>query len=151
MAMTDLTKRCLLLFPVLAALTLGVSACSSSNSTVTTPTTPVTSSTETFSGSIDRGATAVHPFAVKADGYTVLAGYTSLSPSSVTALGMGIGAWDGTTSTCGLNQTQNDSAKSGSTGLNATAAAGNYCIRVYDGGNIPEGVTATYTLHVDHY
>jgi hypothetical protein len=151
MTMTALTNRSLLLFPAVAALALGASACSSSNSTVTTPTTPVTSYTETYTGSIDRGGSAVHPFAIKSGGYTLLAGYTTITPSSVTALGMGVGSWDGTTSTCGLNQTQNDSARAASTGLTATAAAGNFCIRVYDGGNIPEGVTASYTLKVEHY
>jgi hypothetical protein len=80
-----------------------------------------------------------------------MAGFTSVTPTSVAALGMGVGAWDATTSTCGLNQSQNDAAKSGSTAISGTAAAGNYCIRVYDGGNIPEGVTASYTLQVQHY
>jgi hypothetical protein len=147
------TKHCLLLLPVLAALTLGVSACSNSSSTpsITTPTTPITSSTETFSGSIDRNGSAIHPFTVTSGGFTLLAGYTSITPTSVAALGMGLGAWDATTSTCGLNQTQNDAAKSASTALSGTASAGNYCIRVYDGGNIPEGVTASYTLQVQHY
>ena len=26
-----------------------------------------------------------------------------------------------------------------------------YCVRVYDGGNIPAGVTVSYTLQVQHY
>jgi hypothetical protein len=149
--MNDSTKRCVFLSAAIVALALGAGACSSNTSTVTSPTTTVTLSTETFQGSIDRGGSAVHPFAVTAGGYTVLAGYTTISPATVTALGMGVGSWDGTTSTCGLNQTQNDTARASSTGLSATAAAGNYCIRVYDGGNIPEGVTATYTLQVQHY
>jgi hypothetical protein len=67
----------------------------------------------------------------------------------VTALGVGIGTWDGTN--CGLNQAQNDTARSGSTAVTGTAASGNYCVRVYDGGSIPDGVTAAYTLQVQHY
>ena len=153
--MNDSTKRWLLLSPVLAALLLGVSACSdsseSSSVTTTSPTTTVTSSTETFTGSVGRNGSAIHPFSVTTGGYTLLAGYTSIAPASVTALGVGIGAWDATTSTCGLNQTQNDAAKAGSTALSGTASAGNYCIRVYDGGNIPEGITASYTVQVEHY
>ena len=150
--MNNSTARCLLLLPVLAALTLGVSACSDNNSpTVTTPTTPVVAVTENYTGSIERGGSAIHPFAVQSSGYTVLVGYLTITPSSVTALGMGIGSWDGPTATCGLNQTQNDAAKAGSTAISATAPAGNFCIRVYDGGNIPEGVTASYTLQVQHY
>ena len=144
------TKRILSVLPVLAALAVAVSACGSSSSSSTLPTTPSASLvTSTFSGSITQNGTAIHPFSVTAAGYTLLVGYTSITPATVTALGVGIGSWDGTT--CGLNQSQNDAARSGSTAISGTAASGNYCIRVYDGGNIPEGVTATYTLQVQHY
>jgi hypothetical protein len=78
-----------------------------------------------------------------------MAGYTALEPVSVAALGIGIGAWDGTT--CGLNQSQNDSGKSGSNAISGTATAGNYCVQVYDGGNLPPGVTVNCTLQVQHY
>ena len=150
--MNNPAERNLLLIPVAVVLALGVSACSDNSSpTVTTPTTPVVAVTENYTGSIERGGSAIHPFAVQSSGYTVLVGYLTIAPSSVTALGMGIGSWDGPTATCGLNQTQNDAAKAGSTAISATAPAGNFCIRVYDGGNIPEGVTASYTLQVQHY
>ena len=150
--MNDSTQRSLLLIPVAAVLALAVSACSDNSSpTVTTPTTPVISVTENYTGSIDRGGTAIHSFAIQSSGYTLLAAYLTIAPTSVTALGMGIGSWDAATATCGLNQTQNDAAKAGSTAISATAPAGNFCIRVYDGGNIPEGVTASYTLQVQHY
>jgi hypothetical protein len=150
--MRNLPKRSLLLLPLLAALTLASSACSnSSDSSLTLPSSTATSSTETFTGSIAQNGTAVHSFVVKTGGYTLLAGYTSLDPSTVTALGLGIGAWDAATSTCGLNLTQNDAGRSGSTAVTGTAGAGNYCIRVYDGGNLAAGVTVTYTLQVQHY
>jgi hypothetical protein len=152
--MNDSTKRRVLLIPVVAAVAMAVGGCSgSSDSTSTTSptTTTVISSTETFAGSVGRNGSAVHAFTVKTAGYTLLAGYTSITPASVTALGLGIGTWDATTSSCGLNQTQNDAAKSASTGLSGTASSGNYCVRVYDGGNIAEGVTASYTLQVEHY
>jgi hypothetical protein len=148
------TAKCRLrLLPVLAALALAVSACSNSSdsslSTVTSPTPTVV--TDAFSGSIGQNGTAIHPFTVTTSGYTLLAGYTSISPASVSALGLGVGSWDGATSTCSLNLSQNDIARSGSTALSGTANAGSYCIRVYDGGNLTEGVTATYTLQVQHY
>jgi hypothetical protein len=152
--MRNLPKRCLLLLPLLAALTLASSACSnSSDSSLTLPstTTAATSSTETFTGFIAQNGTAIQPFVVKSGGYTLMAGYTSLDPSSVAALGLGIGAWDASTSTCGLNLTQNDAGRSGSTAVNGTAGAGNYCVRVYDGGNLAAGVTVSYTLQVQHY
>jgi hypothetical protein len=107
--------------------------------------------TETFNGSINQGGAMVHSFNVATTGNTVLAGFTALSPATVTALGLGIGVWDTTSSVCGLNVSQNDVSHSGSTALNGTANAGAYCMRVYDGGNIPAGVTVSYTLQVQHY
>jgi hypothetical protein len=143
------------LVPLLAVLALSAAACGgSSSSAATTPTTPTptpTLVTEAFTGSIGQNGSAIHPFAVQSTGYTLLAGYTSLTPATQAALGLGIGAWDGTTSTCGLNLTQNDASKSGSTAVTGTASAGNYCIRVYDGGNIAAGVTVGYSVQVQHY
>ena len=143
-----------LLIP-LVAIALPAAACgsSSSSSALSTSTSPTpTVVTETFTGSIGQGGTAVFNFTVTNSGYGLLAGYTTISPNTVTALGMGIGAWDSGTQTCGLNQTQNDIARSGSTALSGTAGAGAFCIRVYDGGNIPTAdVTASFTVQVQHY
>ena len=140
-------------FACLIVLMVGVAACGSSgsNSTVTTPTTTATLATETFTGSIDQNGTAVYPFTVTTSGYALLAGYTSISPASIAALGMGIGAWNATSSTCSLNVSQNDTGRSGSTALSGTPNSGSYCVRVYDAGNIPAGVSATYTVQVQHY
>ena len=138
------------LFPILAALSVAANACGGS-STTSAPSPTATLSTETFTGSIGQNGTHVHTFTVAASGYTLLVGYTSLDPSSVTALGVGLGAWDSATSTCGLNLTQNDSARSGSTAISGTANAGAYCLRVYDGGNIGANVTASYSVQVQHY
>ena len=125
--------------------------CGADASSVTSPTTVATLVTDNFDGSIEQNGSRVHTFTVANSGYTVLAGFTSLSPSSVAALGMGIGSWDAATSTCSLNVSQNDTARSGSTGLSGTANSGSYCLRAYDGGNIPAGVTASYAVQVQHY
>ncbi len=151
--MSETTKRTFFRLAVLAMLVGGLStwtACSNTSSP-TTPTITGPATTETFAGSIVQGGSAVYSFSVTTSGVALLAGFTSITPTTVPALGIGIGAWDPTTSTCGLNQTQNDSAKAGSTGLSGTANSGNYCIRVYDGGNIPADVTASYTVQVQHY
>ena len=150
------TARRLCLVAMLAALSIAPAACSGSSTatspTITTTTTPTaTVSTETFTGSIGQNGTAVYPFTVVASGYPLLVGFTSLDPSSVTALGVGLGVWDASTSTCGLNLTQNDAARSGSTAFSGTAAAGAFCLRVYDGANIGANVTATYSVQVQHY
>jgi len=123
----------------------------SSASTLTTPTATATLTTDTFTGSIDRNGTAVYAFTVTSSGSALLAGYTSISPASVAALGLGIGAWDASTSTCSLNVSQNDTGRSGSTALSGTPSSGSYCLRIYDAGNIPAGVGASYTVQVQHY
>jgi len=65
---------------------------SSSNTGLTAPTPTVV--TETFNGSIGQGGTMIHNFTVNTSGYTLLAGFTSISPSTITSLGLGIGNWD---------------------------------------------------------
>ena len=126
---------------------------SSSGSNLTTPTTTTTATlaTDTFTGTIDQNGTAVYPFTVTSAGYGLLAGYTSITPTSVAALGLGIGSWDATSSTCSLNVTQNDASRSGSTALTGTPGSGSFCLRIYDAGNIPAGITASFTVQVQHY
>ena len=145
--MRKLLFRGLLVLPVLVSVPLA--ACSSANTNTTGPT--PTATVETFQGSIDQNGSAVYSFNVANGGYTLAVAFANLAPASVAALGVGVGAWDTTTSTCGLNLAQNDSSKAGSTAVSGTAAAGAYCVRVYDGGNIPAGVSAQYTVQVQHY
>jgi hypothetical protein len=74
---------------------------------------------------------------------------TSVLPLATMALGVGMMTSDGTSCTSTL--TQNDNARANATAaLQGTAAAGNYCIRVYDSGNIPVSTTVTYTITVLH-
>jgi hypothetical protein len=150
--MVDRVRRRLPLLVAVLTLTLGACDGSSTSTTSTTaPTETPVLTTETFTGSVGQGGTAIHPFPVKLSGYSLLAGFTSLNPSSQTSLGLGIGTWDASTATCGLNQLQNDAAKAGSTALTGTASAANYCVRVYDGGNIAAGATVGYAVQVQHY
>ena len=95
-------------FPAIVVLSLSwLPACGSdSESTTTSPTAVATLATDTFSGSIQQNGTAVHSFTVTSAGYSLLAGYTSISPSTVAALGLGIGSWDSSTSSCSLNVSQ---------------------------------------------
>ena len=133
-----------------AAASFGCSNNNNSSSGLTGPTPTVV--TETFNGSIGQNGQMIHSFTITNSGYPLLAGFTAMSPSTITSLGVGIGSWDPTAQTCSLNQTQNDSAKLGSTAVSATAPSGSFCMRVYDGGNITDpSVTVTYTLQVEHY
>jgi hypothetical protein len=139
------------LFPIFAiAIAIGAAGCTNNGngSTATTPTPTVV--TEMYTGSITQGGADIHNFTVTNSGLNLLAGFTSISPSTITGLGVGIGAYDPTSSTCGLNQLQ-ATAGVGSTAITTTAPSGPFCVRVTDGGNIPAGGAATYTLEVQHY
>jgi hypothetical protein len=137
---------------VVMALAIGAAGCTNNNGSGSTPTTPTpTVTTETISGSITQGGTDIHSFSVTNSGYNLLAGFTTIAPSTVAALGLGIANWDPTSSTCGLNLSQNSTSTVGSTAISGTANSGTYCTRVYDGGNVPAGTTVTYTIQVQHY
>ena len=142
-------ERVWILATGLSALLL--TGCGSESDTGTEPTPTPTLVTETFNGAIAQNATSIHPFTVANSGYNLRAGFTSLAPSSITKLGIGIGSYNSSTSTCGLNLTQNDAALSGSTAMSGTTGSGSYCLRIYDGNNIPVGETASYTVQLEHY
>jgi len=137
--------------PIAIALAMIAAGCasdaasSSSTSATTSPTAPAT--TESFSGSLVQLGSASNPFIVAATG-TVTIGLTDIGPLTTMALGVGIGTWNGTT--CSSALTKNDNARAGATALSGTATAGNYCVTVYDSGNIPDGQTVTFTVSVAH-
>ena len=67
---------------------------------------------------------------------------------STMSLGVGLGTWDGTT--CGASLSENKDARVGSTALTGTAASGNYCVKVFDSGNVPAAWSVTYSVQVTH-
>jgi len=137
---------------VAAAASWGCTNNNTNNTGITGPTPTLV--TETFNGSITQGTTMIHTFTINTAGYTLAAGFTSITPSTVLSLGIGIGVWDPTAQACGLNQLQNNTATSGSTAISYTSGAPNgpYCVRVYNGGGIVDpAVTVNYTLQVEHY
>jgi hypothetical protein len=42
------------------------------------------------------------------------------------------------------------SVRAGVTALNGTATAGNYCVTVYDSGNVPDDWTVSFSVQVVH-
>ena len=122
-------------------------ACASDPTTSTTAPTPATT-TEVFSGTVGQLATTGNPFVVSTDGPVTMA-LTSVDPLATMALGVGVATWDGTA--CGTTSiSKNDNARSGTTALSGTATAGNYCVTVYDSGNVPNGWTVSFSVQVIH-
>lgn len=126
-----------LLLLVLA--TLPAWACGSSDDDTTTPTQPTPTTTETFSGNVNQNGAVTFPFAVQSSG-TITATLTSLEPLSTLPIGMSLGTWNGSACTVAI---ANDSATQGVAVSGTVSAAGNYCVRVYDVGNIQNTVSVT--------
>ena len=135
-----------LLLSLTAGLALALGACGGSSTIPTLPTTTPTYTTDTFSSTLVQLGAVVHPFTVATSGAVSIT-LTSVAPLATMALGVGIGTWDGTSCS---TITVNDNSKMNVAALSGTAAAGSYCIRVYDSGNIPDGGTVNYTVQVVH-
>jgi hypothetical protein len=123
-------------------------ACAPKSTTPVGPTTdPVT---ETFTGTLGVGATASHPFTVKEANQVTSAILTQAGPPSTIFMGLGIGAWTSSTSTCTLLQGGAVQASSIAQ-LSGYTQVGTYCVQIFDVGNIPEGQTISYSVTVVHY
>ena len=117
-----------------------------SSSTTTSPTSPTTSTTS-FEGSFVQAGSVAHTFAVATTG-TVTIKLTSVNPLTTMALGVSLTTSDGTT--CGTVIAQNTNGRAGTTALSGTATNGNYCVKVYDSGNVPADWTVSYKVDVVH-
>lgn len=116
----------------------------------TTPTAPTSAAavTDSFSADLTQQGSITHNFKVNSAGEVTIT-LTSVSPLATMALGVGMMTSNGTS--CQSTMTQNDNARANSVAaLQGTAAAGNYCIRVYDSGNVPLSSTVSYTITVLH-
>jgi hypothetical protein len=129
-------------FVLVCALALSAAACGKDS---TTPTSPTQFTTEDFADTIAPLGTTTHTFTVKVAGQvTVL--LTSVSPLATLAIGVAIGSWDGTTCT---PLAVNINARAGTTAvLTGTANPGNFCLQVYDSGNLTDAVA--YAVQVTH-
>jgi hypothetical protein len=103
--------------------------------------------TETFTGTFEQGGSVIHSFPVSAYGPITIT-MTSVGPLATMGVGVGLALWDG--SNCGISIITNVNAKAGAEALSGTVSTGNYCIRVYDSGNVPSGWTVTYGVSVLH-
>jgi hypothetical protein len=141
------------LLPVACAvLAVSLAGCGLKDSTATTSTTSPTTTTpttESFTRTFTLGGNGIDSFTVSTAGSITLS-LTTVSPLSTMALGVALGTWDSTSLTCGTIIVKNDNARSGVTALTGTATAGNYCVKVYDSGNVPTSWTVSYTVQVVH-
>jgi len=120
-----------------------IAACGSSTSTPTTPTTPTT---ETFTGTLAQNSATTVTFSTTTSG-TVLATLTSLAPLATVQLGFALGTWDGTACQVVL---VNPAGTTGSQLQASASTKGNYCVHLYDVGNIAADAPVSYTLTVVH-
>ncbi|NOT24690.1 MAG: hypothetical protein HOP16_01190 [Acidobacteria bacterium] len=113
----------------------------------TTPTPALPTATETFSGAINRNGAVTHTFIAGAAG-EVIAKLVAVAPETVESIGLSLGTWNITNSTC---QTiiSNDSAVQGAEVKGAASIASNLCVRIYDVGKIP--AQASYEVTVSHF
>jgi hypothetical protein len=123
----------------------------------TSPTEPTTEEeevevatvTETFDGSLRLGETSCHDFVTTEVGDVELT-ITDLEPLGTLTLGMGVGVPDeAATSGCSLFAAD-QSVRLGDILLSSQLAVAEYCLCVYDVGNIFAGETVTYSIDVTH-
>jgi hypothetical protein len=135
------------LFRIVVAGALALAAGCGKTTPPTAPTAAPTV-TDTFNADLSQQGSITHNFKVSSSGQVTVT-LTSVSPLATMALGVGMMTSDGTS--CISTLTQNDNARANTTvALQGTAASGNYCIRVYDSGNIPVSTTVSYTITVLH-
>ena len=139
--MHRLTSRALLVLCSSALMT----ACGDSTPALTAPSPgPPPTVTEVFAGGLNRNGAVTHPFLAGSSG-NVVATLDSVAPEEVTAIGLLLGTWNG--SSC-QTVIANDNAAQGASVIGAASVASNLCVRVYDVGKIP--ALATYQVTVVH-
>jgi len=101
-------------------------------------------STETFGGTVGVQGSSRSTFAVAQQG-TVTVTLSALSPS--VAMGLGIGTPNGSTA-CAMTSSTTTALPGSTPQLTVTEPPGNYCVSVYDVGNVTG--TVTYSVIVAH-
>jgi hypothetical protein len=137
--MSRFVRRALLFGVLLATAGCG-------NDTAPPPTTGPTNVTvtETFAGSINRNGAATHTFLAQASG-SVTVTLNTLSPDTVSAIGLSLGTWNGTACQIVIANT-NAAATAAIVGV--ASSAGNLCVFVNDVGKITD--SASYEVTVVH-
>jgi hypothetical protein len=139
-------RRSLSLLCAALLVVVGSAACGDENepTTPTEPTRPTV--TETFEGTVTVNGARTHGFVATGSGRIDVT-LTTLSPDSAARVGLTLG----TLSTLGSCQVviSNDNATQGTLVAGNAGAAGNFCVRVHDVGQLTGAVD--YTLTVVHF
>jgi hypothetical protein len=124
---------------------LGQAACSDDINTAN-PIEPTPNPvTETFTGTLTPNGAKTEPFTVTRSG-VVTAALASLAPNAGVTVGLSLGIWNGTASSC---QTiiSNDIATVGTTIVGTAERDGRLCVRVYDAaGTLPQATNYEVTV-----
>ncbi len=131
---------------LVAAALAAAAGCGSTAPTTPSATAPA-NTTDSFTGSVAQLGSENHVFAVAANG-TVTVSLTTVSPLTTMSLGVAVSTSDGTN--CLVQISQNPDARTGLVALSGLATTGNYCVRVYDSGNIQPSTAVNYTVQVVH-
>ena len=153
-------SRAVLLVLPMAAMVAGCGTPTTPTSTTTTTTTSTTtttyvSATESYDGSLTTGGFRVEHFAATPGTITVtlvslLDAATSQPPSLVPPLGLGLGTWDDTTSTCTL-VLQTTAANAGTVITGTASVASNFCVKIWDPAGFASGYTLNYQITAVHF
>ena len=98
-------------------------------------------------GPLNPNGGRTHPFTVQQAG-NVTATLTGLGPDETVIVGLSLGTWNATTQVCQVIL-RNDAAKVNSTITGAAQQTGNFCVSIYDIGQLT-GPT-TYSIVVTHF
>jgi hypothetical protein len=133
-----------------AALTLLMASWGCGSTSTPTQSTPVTyeQKTETYTGTLNVGETKPFHFTVTNPG-SLDAAITALSPVSTLTMGLNLSAWDPLAETCPQSTVHNDSARLNVPISGTPQQAGEYCVSIYDVGNVQNATD--FTITVLHY
>ena len=127
---------------------LGSIACGAKTPTEPSAPAPVYDlKTETFTGNVKAGGTTAFPFTVVNPG-DIRVAITALGPISTLTMGIAMGFWDAAASTC-AEQLNTDTATVNVAYAATPDSPGEYCVAIYDTGNVQ--VSSDFTLTVTHY
>jgi hypothetical protein len=126
---------------------LQAAACNWFRNSSTTPSTPA--ATDTFSGTVNQNGSATFTFTVTQSG-PVTVTLTMQTPSPSVPLGLGIGTLNSSTNACTVTSATSSAVAASTAQIATTEAAGVYCVKVYDVGNLPAAASVTVTVAIAH-